>query len=139
VREACSEVHSLASWHSVSAYTYEERAREKMVKRVSSFDLTDGLVWLLLYAHRHRSISGAAGHIMLTPANQLTTEIGVERRRDRHLMECAPVGNKSVVSVPWTFSVCASIWFPNQTYAHTDTPRQTVDMDVQTGGTLKQT
>jgi hypothetical protein len=32
------------------------------------------LVWfgLLLYAHRHRSISlGAAGHIILTPANQL--------------------------------------------------------------------
>jgi hypothetical protein len=25
------------------------------------------LVWLLLYAHRHRSILGAAGHIMLTP------------------------------------------------------------------------
>jgi hypothetical protein len=32
-----------------------------------------GLVWfcLLLYAHRHRSILGAAGHIILTPANQL--------------------------------------------------------------------
>jgi hypothetical protein len=32
------------------------------------------LVWLLLYAHRHRSILGAAGHIIygiLTPANQL--------------------------------------------------------------------
>jgi hypothetical protein len=29
------------------------------------------LVWLLLYAHRHRSISGAAGHFILTPANQL--------------------------------------------------------------------
>jgi hypothetical protein len=28
-------------------------------------------VWLLLYAHRHRSIVGAAGHIILTPANQL--------------------------------------------------------------------
>jgi hypothetical protein len=27
--------------------------------------------WLLLYAHRHRSILGAAGHIILTPANQL--------------------------------------------------------------------
>jgi hypothetical protein len=27
--------------------------------------------WLLLNAHRHRSISGAAGHIILTPANQL--------------------------------------------------------------------
>jgi hypothetical protein len=26
---------------------------------------------LLLYAHRHRSIVGAAGHIILTPANQL--------------------------------------------------------------------
>jgi hypothetical protein len=25
----------------------------------------------LLYAHRHRSILGAAGHIILTPANQL--------------------------------------------------------------------
>jgi hypothetical protein len=31
----------------------------------------DGLVWLLLYAHRHWSILGAAGHIILTPANQL--------------------------------------------------------------------
>jgi hypothetical protein len=29
------------------------------------------LVWLLLYAHRHWSILGAAGHIILTPANQL--------------------------------------------------------------------
>jgi hypothetical protein len=29
------------------------------------------LVWLLLYAHRHQSILGAAGHIILTPANQL--------------------------------------------------------------------
>jgi hypothetical protein len=28
-------------------------------------------VWLLRYAHRHRSILGAAGHIILTPANQL--------------------------------------------------------------------
>jgi hypothetical protein len=27
--------------------------------------------WLLLYAHRHRSILAAAGHIILTPANQL--------------------------------------------------------------------
>jgi hypothetical protein len=27
--------------------------------------------WLLLYAHRHRGVLGAAGHIMLTPANQL--------------------------------------------------------------------
>jgi hypothetical protein len=26
---------------------------------------------LLLYAHRHRGILGAAGHIILTPANQL--------------------------------------------------------------------
>jgi hypothetical protein len=33
-----------------------------------------GLVWLLLYAHRHRSILGAAGHIILTPANQLMEE-----------------------------------------------------------------
>jgi hypothetical protein len=32
------------------------------------------LVWLLLYAHRHRSILGAAGHIKLTPANQLMEE-----------------------------------------------------------------
>jgi hypothetical protein len=29
------------------------------------------LVWLLFYAHRHRSILGVAGHIILTPANQL--------------------------------------------------------------------
>jgi hypothetical protein len=29
------------------------------------------LFWLLLYAHRHRSILGAAGHIILTPVNQL--------------------------------------------------------------------
>jgi hypothetical protein len=27
--------------------------------------------WLLLYAHRHRSILGVAGHIILTPANLL--------------------------------------------------------------------
>jgi hypothetical protein len=32
------------------------------------------LVWFLLYAHRHRSILGAAGHIILTPANQLMEE-----------------------------------------------------------------
>jgi hypothetical protein len=32
------------------------------------------LVWLLLYAHRHRSILEAAGHIILTPANQLMEE-----------------------------------------------------------------
>jgi hypothetical protein len=32
------------------------------------------LVWLLLYPHRHRSILGAAGHIILTPANQLMKE-----------------------------------------------------------------
>jgi hypothetical protein len=29
------------------------------------------LVWSLLYAHRHRSRLGAAGYIILTPANQL--------------------------------------------------------------------
>jgi hypothetical protein len=29
------------------------------------------LVWFLLYAHSHRGIVGAAGHITLTPANQL--------------------------------------------------------------------
>jgi hypothetical protein len=28
-------------------------------------------VWFLLYAHRHRSILGAFGHIIPTPANQL--------------------------------------------------------------------
>jgi hypothetical protein len=27
--------------------------------------------WWLLYAHRHRSVLGAAGHNILTPANQL--------------------------------------------------------------------
>jgi hypothetical protein len=32
---------------------------------------TGWLVWLLLYAHRHQSILGAAGQIILTPANQL--------------------------------------------------------------------
>jgi hypothetical protein len=32
------------------------------------------LVWLLLYAHRHQSILGAAGHIILTTANQLMEE-----------------------------------------------------------------
>jgi hypothetical protein len=33
------------------------------------------LVWFLLYAQtRHRSILGAAGHIILTPANQLMEE-----------------------------------------------------------------
>jgi hypothetical protein len=31
-------------------------------------------VLLLLYAHRHRSVLGAAGHIILTPANQLMEE-----------------------------------------------------------------
>jgi hypothetical protein len=30
-----------------------------------------GTFWLLLYAHRHQSILGAAGHIILTPANHL--------------------------------------------------------------------
>jgi hypothetical protein len=33
------------------------------------------LVWLLLHAHRHRSILGVTGHIILTPAtNQLIEE-----------------------------------------------------------------
>jgi hypothetical protein len=36
-----------------------------------------GLVLLLLYALRHRSILGAAGHIILTPANQLMEEEGL--------------------------------------------------------------
>jgi hypothetical protein len=30
--------------------------------------------WLSLYAHRHRSILGAASHIILTPVNQLMEE-----------------------------------------------------------------
>jgi hypothetical protein len=34
-------------------------------------DALEFAVWLLLYAHRHRSILGEAGHILLTPANQL--------------------------------------------------------------------
>jgi hypothetical protein len=33
--------------------------------------MSSWLVWLVLYAHRHRSILGAAGHIIRTPANQL--------------------------------------------------------------------
>jgi hypothetical protein len=36
VREACSEVHFLASWLSGRAYIYE--GREKVVKIVSSLD-----------------------------------------------------------------------------------------------------
>jgi hypothetical protein len=36
------------------------------------------LVWFLLYAHRHRSILGAAGHVILTPANQLMEEYNSE-------------------------------------------------------------
>jgi hypothetical protein len=36
------------------------------------------MVWLLLYAHRHRNILGAAGHIILTPANQLMEEYNSE-------------------------------------------------------------
>jgi hypothetical protein len=36
------------------------------------------MVWFLLYAHRHRSILGAAGHIILTPANQLVEEYNSE-------------------------------------------------------------
>jgi hypothetical protein len=35
-------------------------------------------VCFLLYAHRHRSISGATGHIILTPANQLMEEYNSE-------------------------------------------------------------
>jgi hypothetical protein len=35
------------------------------------------LFWLLLYAHRHRSLVGAAGRIILTPANQLM-EMGLK-------------------------------------------------------------
>jgi hypothetical protein len=34
------------------------------------------LFWLLLYAHRHRSILGAAGHIILTPAMGLKYAYG---------------------------------------------------------------
>jgi hypothetical protein len=49
------------------------------------------LVWLLLYAHRHRSILGAAGHIILTPANQLmvmrlTVQSGFEPATFRSLL-----------------------------------------------------
>jgi hypothetical protein len=43
-------------------------------KRLKPDSLTDSSIFLkllLLYAHRHRSILGAAGHIILTPANQL--------------------------------------------------------------------
>jgi hypothetical protein len=36
------------------------------------------MVWLLLYAHRQRSILGAAGHIILTPSNQLMEEYNSE-------------------------------------------------------------
>jgi hypothetical protein len=32
--------------------------------------------WLMLYAHRHRIILGAAGHILLTPVNQLMVMAG---------------------------------------------------------------
>jgi hypothetical protein len=39
---------------------------------------TGWLVWLLLYAHRHWSILGATGHIILTPANQLIEEYNSE-------------------------------------------------------------
>jgi hypothetical protein len=37
----------------------------------------DGWFWLLLYAHRHRSILWAAGHIILTPVNQLITGLKI--------------------------------------------------------------
>jgi hypothetical protein len=40
---------------------------------LSSLDYVNK-VWLLLYAHKHRSILGAAGHIILKPANQLMEE-----------------------------------------------------------------
>jgi hypothetical protein len=43
-----------------------KRRRKKRWRRM--------FVLLLLYAHRHRSVLGAAGHIMLTPANQLMEE-----------------------------------------------------------------
>jgi hypothetical protein len=50
------------------------RQRRQRVNVLSLCDYTNSLVWLLLYAHRHRSILGAAGHIILTPANQLMEE-----------------------------------------------------------------
>jgi hypothetical protein len=42
--------------------------------RGSRWDETLWMVWLLVYAHRRRSILGATGHIILTPANQLMEE-----------------------------------------------------------------
>jgi hypothetical protein len=53
----------------IHPFTPEEGdVREEVGKREIS------LVLLLLYAHRHRSVFGAAGHIILTPANQLMEE-----------------------------------------------------------------
>jgi hypothetical protein len=48
--------------------------KEYHCKDVSGGGGLVGLVWLLLYVHRHRSILGAAGHIIRTPANQLMEE-----------------------------------------------------------------
>jgi hypothetical protein len=50
----------------------------RVVIRSPVFRIASCLVWLLLYAHRQRSILGAAGHIILTPANQLMEEYNSE-------------------------------------------------------------
>jgi hypothetical protein len=53
------------------------KTEKRTVRKVSKLDdheLHVLFVLLLLYAHRHRSVLGAAGHIILTPANQLMEE-----------------------------------------------------------------
>jgi hypothetical protein len=45
--------------------------KQKQESHYQGFKMVWFLGWLLLYANRHRSILGAAGYIILAPANQL--------------------------------------------------------------------
>jgi hypothetical protein len=69
-------VSSFSQRLATAAFTLQDRSSHRAkcsvaICSVSSVLTLWWLVWLLLYAHTHRSILGAADHIILTPANQL--------------------------------------------------------------------
>jgi hypothetical protein len=56
----------MLSWSRVlSVVSTSYRKEEKKELKGERFEFE---FWLLLYAHRHQSILGAAGHIIMTPA-----------------------------------------------------------------------
>jgi hypothetical protein len=59
------------TWLEPWTWTFNRKRLQVWACIEHMYMLIDWLVWLFLYAHRHWSVLGAAGHIMLTPANQL--------------------------------------------------------------------